>query len=188
MAKLDDITNNEFRHDSRLKGFLRNTFLFGSMAIGSIFASQETIAQYNVNIHARSLDKTANGTPISGMVISKDGGDVVEVTNASGDATMSNVGGSMSIKISHPDYMQFTQNFNITKDTTIYLATPAKIRTGTWGTATTDANYFTYMYNYITGDKNISYFAKYPVDTKIISENITLEQPSLKHLCKKKPA
>ena len=129
-------------------------------------------AQYNVNIHASSLDKTVNGSPISGMVVSKDGGDVVEVTNASGNTTMSNVGGSMNIKISHPDYMQFTQTFDIHSDTTLWLATPARIDSR-WSGNTLDVTKYKALFQTANGDYDPAQWKNFPSKINVQYVNAT---------------
>jgi hypothetical protein len=101
MRKLENITDNEIKHDSRLKRFVKNTLLYGGMLLAGAFISQEALAQYNVQVRARLLDKTEQGSPIPNAVISKDDGDVVKLTDVNGDATLTNVGGQMDIKISH---------------------------------------------------------------------------------------
>jgi hypothetical protein len=147
MNSLENITNTEIRHNSRFKNFLRKTLLYGSMLLGAGAISQEALAQYNVTIHARSLDKTAEGSAISGAVISKDGGDVVKVTGANGDVVLTDVGGPITIKLSQQDYLTFSQSFNITSDTELWFATPAHYRSGTFGTnVETVAEYFKDIY------------------------------------------
>jgi Secretion system C-terminal sorting domain len=168
MCIIETITNNEIKHDSRLKKFLRNTVLFTSMTLGTIFAAQKADAQYNVHVKAASLDQTASGTPIAGAVISKDQGDVVKVTDANGDAILTNVGGSMSIKALHPDYKQFEQTFNITKDTTIYFAMPKTIRDGNWGRDTLNADWWKYIYRTATAAHDPTRWKQIiPVNTQI---------------------
>lgn len=140
-------TNKEIRHNRGLKNFLRATILSASMALTSIIPSY---GQHNVHIKTSSLDHSAQGAPISGTVISKDQGDVVQTTDANGDATLTNVGGTMSIKALHPDYKQFEQTFNITSDTTLYFAMPKTHRVGPWGTDDLNADWWKLIYRTAT--------------------------------------
>jgi hypothetical protein len=124
-------------------------------------------AQYNVHVKAASLDKTPSGTPIAGAVISKDQGDVVKVSDANGDAVLTNVGGSMSIKASHPDYKQFEQTFNISSDTTIYFAMPKTIRLGPWGTDNLNADWWKYIYSCSATQDPLHWKQIIPVNVRI---------------------
>jgi hypothetical protein len=127
-----------------LLNWIHSVIIFCVISLLSL--SQNVEAQYNVLLKAASLDQTPQGTPIAGAVISKDQGDVVQLTNSDGDAILTNVGGVMSIKALHPDYKQFEQTFNITKDTTLYFAMPKTTRIGPWGTDELNSTWWKYSY------------------------------------------
>ena len=122
------------------------------IGLGTILPSY---GQHNVHIKTNTLDQSVQGTPIAGAVISKDQGDVVKVTDVNGDAILTNVDGTMSIKAMHPDYKQFTQTFNITSDTTLYFAMPKNIRLGPWGTDTLNVTWYKNTFrNTLTSDSD----------------------------------
>ncbi len=124
---------------SQLRNLFKSTALSVGMALVSILPSY---GQHNVHIKTNTLDQSASGAPIAGVVISKDKGDVVTITDANGEATLTNVDGTMSIKALHQDYKQFEQTFNITSDTTLYFAMPKNIRIGPWGTDTLNVEWY----------------------------------------------
>jgi hypothetical protein len=146
---IETVLDNEIRHNSRLKNFLRAAALTTGLTLGAIFPSY---GQHNVHIKTNTLDQSAQGTPIAGAVISKDQGDVVKVTDANGDAMLTNVNGTMSIKAIHPDYKQFEQTFTINSDTTLYFAMPKNIRIGNWGIDTLRVDWYKNTFQAATND------------------------------------
>jgi hypothetical protein len=94
MGKLEEITNNEVRHNSRIKNFLRGLVLTAGLALGTIF---NTNAQsYNINVKTTELRQGTTAGAIMNnvnvtLIDTVNNVQYMGKTDSNGELVMSNV-------------------------------------------------------------------------------------------------